>query len=664
MPSPPRSPRESGEVREPRGGYYNDSRPSGLPPRPRSPPRRSASPPYQQRPAYSGSGNSYRSERERDRSPGRTGRPSDPRRRREDPSEAGPSRNAGWDSTRATTNKWPKPRANSPGYYSPPSKRRDSRDPSPLPNPVSMDDFTTQIYNLLTARTRQAQVQRHLDRLKAFNTDGVALRDAQRQAADLNNEVRIASEAVGAGFNDLLRRALSRPGVRDGDTAALEIEGLRQRILQLEQSGPPPLRIAAPPSSTPPPPSQEPPPPPPDEPTPTPPLDKGKGKAVEVPTDAEPSASSSSVAPAVGAATKDKSVEGKRDRVRQMLLDLVTQVSTVQGRVDNLDEKFDELENEINVRDYDSTHRVRSWEQYQRRNDPNGRLTGQPRLVVDKKDDEMPTAREPSVAAAVVAEAEAAAEASAAGPSTAAVEPAQDDWMPPMLAPTPTPAPVDQSENVLRLATEMVRMQKEIQQLRDSQAASAKRQAEAAAGAYTTAAASILRREVETKFETLKAEVLTAVEARVDALVPIMVNKTFSEIRPNIRDDVYRDVVTHIKDHMRNNSAQPQGQQAQQAQPQQQQLRQPPPHSSPQVQQQLLMQPQQAIPLQQHQQILQLQQYQQQALPHLTTLPAPPPVPFTVAELENYKARLAQQVAAQQAVQAQNGQNQYTTGFQ
>lgn len=494
----------------------------------------------------------------------------------------------------------------------------------------------------------------------------MALRDAQRQAADLNNEVRIASDAVGAGFNDLLRRALSRPGVRDGDTAALEIEGLRQRVLQLEQSGPPPLRIAAPPSGTPPPPSQEPPPPPPDEPTPTPPVDKGKGKAVETPADAEPAASST---PASGAATKDKSIEGKRDRARQRLLDLVTQVSTMQGRVDNLNERYDELENEISVRDYDAAHRVRSWEQYQRRNDPNGRLTGQPRPVVDKKEDERPSAREPSVAAAVVAEAEAAAEASAAGPSKAAVEPAQDDWMPPMLPPTPAPGPVDQSENVLRLATEMVRMQKEIQQLRDSQAESAKREAEAAAGAYTTAAASILRKEVERKFETLKTEVLQAVQTRVDGLVPLLINNTFQEIRPNIREDVYRDVVSHIKDHMRNNPTPPQGQQAQA--PAQQQ-RQPPPLSPAvqqqlllqQQQQQLLMQPPQQVHQQQQQQILQLQQYQQQALPHLTTLPAPPSVPFTVAELENYKARLAQQVAAQQAAQAQNGQNQYTTGFQ
>ncbi|KAL1410275.1 hypothetical protein Q8F55_004281 [Vanrija albida] len=581
MPSPPRSPRESGELRESRGGHYSDTRPSALPPRPRSPVgRRSASPPTYDRSRYNGS--AYRDPR---RDPDRSARPSDPRRWRDDQPDAGPSR-PGREVVRENT--WPKPSSNSLGYYSPPTGPAGRRDSSPPPKPVTTDEFTDSIFRFVTARSRHGIAVRNLDRLKEFNADAPTLRDAQNQVDDLTNEVRFANEAVGAGFNDLLRRALARPGVREGDTAVLEIEGLRQRVLQLEQS-PAPLRIgAAPPSATPPPPppSQEPPPPPSGEPpssqTPevAPPLDKGKGREQGTPAGAESTPKPAESA-AAGADGKNKSVDGKRDRARALLLDLVAQVNSVKARVDDLDEKYDELENEINVQDYDKAHRVRSWEQYQRRNDPNGRLTGKPRPAVATKDEETPSA-----AASIVAQAAGADKSSTAaepdpstlavvpaqaGPSTTAVVPAPANAVAP---PAPAAAPVDHSDGIRLLAAEMVRMQEEIRQLRANEAIqqeeirqlrdsdAVQKAANIAASQYTTAAAAVIKSEVDKSFSGLKqevtqefiklrTEVVKEVRSRVDTLVTLGITDSFTEMRPFLRQDVYKDVCDYIKASMR-----------------------------------------------------------------------------------------------------------------
>jgi hypothetical protein len=246
---------------------------------------------------------------------------------------------------------------------------------------------------------QRAYASRALDRLKGFKADERALAGALTSLSTADDNLRTQTEALQDAFADLLRQALSRPGVGKGDVSNLHIEQLRDRLVKLEHDIPA-LRESREPgeithSATPtaavrPPPKQPPPHPPSMPPPPLPmsseeaevamdldveehaPLAAAKSKQKE--TDTQKGKGT----PQPANAPKDTSAAAKRGRARALLHDLISRVEVSEDKMDRVFGRIDDMEDRLSEQVYDmEDYREKQEEEKRRRKDRAGRLAGE-----------------------------------------------------------------------------------------------------------------------------------------------------------------------------------------------------------------------------------------------------------------------------------------------
>lgn len=201
---------------------------------------------------------------------------------------------------------------------------------------------------------------RALYRLEGFNANDAALADALRKVDIAERGLHAETTALQDTFVELIQRALSRPGAREGNVDALQLEALRDRIAKIED-GYVNVRAAQTVDSkgkgkaeqidspTPPPPSQPAPPPP-----PSPPLE------VEVNNDVEMAVA---VEDDDTPAPESKSPGSKRGRARALLESVLDRLEAVEDQVANVINQVDDFENMVADRDIETAEMVERYEE-------------------------------------------------------------------------------------------------------------------------------------------------------------------------------------------------------------------------------------------------------------------------------------------------------------
>jgi hypothetical protein len=88
---------------------------------------------------------------------------------------------------------------------------------------------------VLTSTQRRTVASRALDRLAGFQAEEGTLGSVRAALEDADASVRAATEKLQDAFVDVLAAALRRPGVARGDTSALRLDSLMDRIAKLEK---------------------------------------------------------------------------------------------------------------------------------------------------------------------------------------------------------------------------------------------------------------------------------------------------------------------------------------------------------------------------------------------------------------------------------------------
>ncbi len=208
---------------------------------------------------------------------------------------------------------------------------------------------------LLQISAQQLAIARR-DRISDFRSiDPSILEVAKENVASLEKELEDRLSTVHTAFAELIKRAISKPGIANDNVSVLELNEINEKLSRLENAAILPSSYIAPPPQPPQPPSEIPLPPPPPSPT-VPPTEQG----------------GSVVNPSI-------THQAKRKRARDVLDKIVNRLEILEDFKDEIEVKLGDIEDQTLELTGLPTP-VRSWDDLENRRDPTGKLRGQPSI--------------------------------------------------------------------------------------------------------------------------------------------------------------------------------------------------------------------------------------------------------------------------------------------
>ena len=221
-----------------------------------------------------------------------------------------------------------------------------------------------------------ALASQSLARLHTFaltDASSTALKEAVRRVDDAERDLHAQLSDAQAGFVEVMRRMLAKPGVVEGNVSALNWDGLEGRVARLETMGPIRSMGTAQPHNGVPETIHLPPPPPPNASMPPdPPPETVRATPPQTGGDVE--------MPLAGVESTDVgTTRERRSRARQLLAEVLSRMEAVEAMKQGFEDRFDEFENHLFLGQGEAIDQIRTWDELERQRDPTRRLRGERR---------------------------------------------------------------------------------------------------------------------------------------------------------------------------------------------------------------------------------------------------------------------------------------------